>query len=182
MCNPALMISRQSTAGNDAVDMVMGQQVGSPRMQDGEESDLCAEAFGIGGDFEQGLGTGLEEQIEQWPARSQCQRVQFVGEGEDDMEVVGVQEIALLNLEPSPASLRLTLRTASRSAGVVGDGCFVRAVLTLILMSAKGSSAATLHGPICLQLLIAENGLEALRETVCPCDGRCRPLRWPAAS
>ena len=38
------------------------------------------------------------------------------------------------------------------------------AVLTLILMSAKGSSAATLHGPVCLQLLIAENGLEALQK------------------
>ncbi len=46
----------------------MGQQVGTPCVQDGEESDLGAEAFGIGGDFEQGLGTGLEQQVEQWPA------------------------------------------------------------------------------------------------------------------
>ena len=53
--DPALMIGRQSAAGNDAVDMVMGQQVRTPRVQDGEESDLRAESFGIGGDFEQGL-------------------------------------------------------------------------------------------------------------------------------
>ena len=66
--DPALMIGRQSAAGNDAVDMVMGQQVRSPGVQDGEESDLCAEALGIGGDFEQGLGAGIEQQIEQWPA------------------------------------------------------------------------------------------------------------------
>ena len=96
-----LVIGRQSAAGNDAVDMVMGQQVRSPCVQDGEESDLCAQAPGIGGDFEQGLGTGIEQQIKHWPARSQCQRVQFVGQGEDDMEVVGVQQIALLDLEPS---------------------------------------------------------------------------------
>jgi len=31
-------------------------------------------------------------------------------------------------------------------------------------MPAKGSSAATLHGSISLQLLIAENGLEALEK------------------
>ena len=62
--DPALVIGRQSAAGNDAVDMIMGQQVRSPGVQDGEEPDLCAEAFGIGGDFEQGLGTGLEQQVE----------------------------------------------------------------------------------------------------------------------
>jgi hypothetical protein len=31
-------------------------------------------------------------------------------------------------------------------------------------MPAKGSSAATLHGPVCLQLLIVENSLEALEK------------------
>src|ERR1700733_5709615 len=31
-------------------------------------------------------------------------------------------------------------------------------------MPAKDSSAATLHGPICLQLLIVENSLEALQK------------------
>jgi len=46
----------------------MGHQVGSPCVQDRKESDLCAEPFGIGGDFEQGLGAGIEQQFEQWPA------------------------------------------------------------------------------------------------------------------
>ena len=94
----------------------MRQKVRTPRVQDGEESDLCTQTLGIGGDFEQGLGAGLEQQIEHWPSRRQCQGVQFVGEGEDDVKVVGVHEIALLDLEPSLASLRLALRTASRSA------------------------------------------------------------------
>jgi hypothetical protein len=31
-------------------------------------------------------------------------------------------------------------------------------------MPAKGSSAATLHGPVCLELLIVENSLEALEK------------------
>jgi len=66
--NPALVIGRQSAAGNDCVNMIMGQQVRSPGVQDGEEPDLSAEALGISGDFEQGLGTGIEQQVKQWPA------------------------------------------------------------------------------------------------------------------
>ena len=107
------MIGRQSAAGDDAVDMVMGQQVLTPGMQDGEEADLSAEPFRIGSHFEQGLGAGLEQQVEKWPGRSQRQRVQFVGQGEDNVEVVGVEQIALLCLEPSPAGLRLALGAAA---------------------------------------------------------------------
>ena len=114
--DPALMIGRQSAAGNDAVDMVVGQQVRSPGVQDGQESDLCAEAPGIGSDFEQGLGDSFEEQIENRPARSQSQRVQFVRQGEDDMEVVGVEQIALLRLKPSLAGLCLAFWTTAGSA------------------------------------------------------------------
>ena len=114
----------------------MAEQVLTPGMQDGEESDLGAEPFGIGGHLEQGPGAGLEQQVEV-PGSSERQRVQFVGQGEDDMEVVGVEQVPLLGFEPSPAGLRLALGAASRAARVVGDGCFVLAVDTLVLMSAE---------------------------------------------
>ena len=39
-----------------------------------------------------------------------------MGEGEDNMEVVGVQQIALLDLEPSHAGLCLAFWTTARSA------------------------------------------------------------------
>ena len=58
------MIGGQSAAGDHAMDVVMAQQVLTPGMQDGEKSDLSTEPFRIGGHFEQGLGTGLEQQIE----------------------------------------------------------------------------------------------------------------------
>lgn len=38
--DPSLMIGRQSAAGDDAVDMVVRQQVGTPGVQDGEEAEL----------------------------------------------------------------------------------------------------------------------------------------------
>ena len=82
-------------------------------MQDGEESDLCAQPFGVGGYLQQGQGTGLEQQVQEWPGCGERQRVQFVGQGEDDVEVVGVEQVALLSLEPSAAGLGLALRAAS---------------------------------------------------------------------
>ncbi len=47
--------------------MRVSQQVRAPGVQDGEEPDLGAQAFGIGGHFEQGLGTGIEQQVEHGP-------------------------------------------------------------------------------------------------------------------
>src|ERR1017187_1493274 len=144
--------------------MVMAEQIGTPRVQDGEEPNLGAEPFGVGGHLEQGLGTGLEQQVEERSGCGESQRVQIVGNGEDDVEIVGVEQIALLRFEPSPASLRLAFWTAPRSAGVVGEGCFVLAVDTLVFMSAQSRGATTRHSSVCLQLLIAEIGRASCRE------------------
>ena len=98
------------------MDMVMGQQVGTPGVQDGEESDLGAEPLRICSHLEQSPGAGLEQQIEESPGSRERQRVQFVGHGKDDMKIVGVEQVALLSLDPTPAGLRLALRATSRTA------------------------------------------------------------------
>ena len=85
-----------------------------------------------------------------------------MGQGEDNVEVVGVEEIALLDLKPPLASLRLHFEQQRDRHELVREGCFVR-TLTRIPMPAKGSSAATFDGPISLQPLIAENGLKRWR-------------------
>ena len=59
--NPVLMVWRQSAGGNDAVNVIVAEQVLTPGMEDGEESDLGAEVFWIGSHFQQGLGTGREQ-------------------------------------------------------------------------------------------------------------------------
>jgi hypothetical protein len=138
------------------MDMVVNQQVRTPGVQDGEQPDLRTETIGVAGHLEQRLGAGIEEQIEEGSGRSHPQRVQFVGQREDDMKVVRVDQIALLKLEPSPACMRLAFRTAPRSAGVVRHGGFVRTALTLIPVPAESSRPATLHCPVCLQMLITE--------------------------
>ncbi|HJY87587.1 MAG TPA: hypothetical protein VKE24_12185 [Candidatus Acidoferrales bacterium] len=55
---------RGETAGrNQTVDMRMEQQVLTPTVEHGKETDLCAEMFGVGRDLEQSLGSGVEQQV-----------------------------------------------------------------------------------------------------------------------
>jgi hypothetical protein len=91
----------KSAGGNDAVDVIVAEQVLAPCVQDGEESDLGSEPLRIGGRLEQGLGTGREQQVEETSRSGECQRVQIVGNCEDEVEVVGVEQVALLCFEPS---------------------------------------------------------------------------------
>jgi hypothetical protein len=50
--DPALVVGGEFATGDDTVDMGMKQDVGTLAVQDGEESDLGAEAFGIGCDLQ----------------------------------------------------------------------------------------------------------------------------------
>src|ERR1017187_621754 len=111
--DPSLMVCRKAAAGDDAMDMVMGQKVRAPCVEDGEKSDLGAEPRWIGGYLKQSLGAGFEQQIEEVPRSREVQRVQFVGQGKHDVEVVGVEQVALLGFEPSPPGVCLALGTAS---------------------------------------------------------------------
>jgi hypothetical protein len=56
-------------------------------MQHGDKTDLCAEAFGIEGDFLQGFGNSLKKQIVGDLSVGQKQRMQGLGHGEDHVEV-----------------------------------------------------------------------------------------------
>ena len=55
--DPALMIERQSTGGNDTVDMGMVIQSLRPGMEHAKEANLRTEVFGIAGNFDQGFRT-----------------------------------------------------------------------------------------------------------------------------
>ena len=50
--DPALVVGGESSGGDDTVDMRVEQEVGTPAVQDGEETDLGAEAFWIGCDLQ----------------------------------------------------------------------------------------------------------------------------------
>ena len=64
--NPARAAGCESARRNDAMDVRMKQQVLSPCMQHAEEADLGAKMLRIGGDFDEGLGHGAEQQVVQF--------------------------------------------------------------------------------------------------------------------
>jgi hypothetical protein len=96
----------------------MQKQVLSPRVKDGDDTDLGSEVFGIGCDFQQGLCAGSEQQIVKQTRVFQGQHIEFVSE--HDMETSGVEEFAYR--QPTLAGLRLTLKAVPISTRVVGDG------------------------------------------------------------
>ena len=52
----------------DTVDVGMQEQVLSPGVERADNAYLCSQVFGIGGDFEQSLSAGAEQQVvkESW--------------------------------------------------------------------------------------------------------------------
>ena len=58
------MVQRESTTRYDTVDVRVALQRLSPCMQNAEETDLATEASGIGCDFQQRCGTGVEQEAQ----------------------------------------------------------------------------------------------------------------------
>jgi len=85
-------------------------------------------------------------------------------DGEHDMEVAGREQVPLLGLDPSLASLRLALRAAARAARVIGDTGLITAAVTHVDVSAEGGGTAAHYSSICLQLLVAQTGLVAFQK------------------
>jgi len=96
-------------------------------MEHGEETDFGAEMAGIAGDFEQGLGTGAEQQVIEDLLVLQGQRGEATRKGEDDMDIRGGQELATARLQPLVAGVGLALGTVSVAArnGVLSITCLM---------------------------------------------------------
>ena len=69
------------------MDMGMEQQVLTPRMKHYEETDLCAEVPRVGGDLQQCLRNGAEQQAIKEVSILKGQPSEPFGDGEDDMAV-----------------------------------------------------------------------------------------------
>ncbi len=64
---PAGVVERESAGRHDAMDMGMVLELLIPGMEHTEETDMGAQMFRITGNFEQGFGTGTEQQTVEEP-------------------------------------------------------------------------------------------------------------------
>jgi hypothetical protein len=114
-----------------------------PGVKDSQKADLAVQM----GPSEVGqcFGNGFEEDGEQDFLVGENQRIQFVGECENKVEVPGRQKVGLLALEPLFSGVRSTLGAMPVTARVVG-GTLKATAVTPLQMSAESFSAANLNG------------------------------------
>src|SRR5437867_4384491 len=159
------MIRREPTRGNDTVNVGVQKQVLSSGVQDADHTNLSSQVFRIGCDFQQGLRAGGEQQIVKQTRVFQGQHIEFVGDGEYDMEIAGSQEFAFPCCQPALACLCLTLGAVTISARVVRDRP-IAAAQASIAMSAEGSGATALNGTKGFELLKAEARSIPIQEAI----------------
>src|SRR3974377_1964329 len=144
--NPAGVIGRETAGRHDTVHMGMSGELLTPRMQDTEEADLCAEVSGIASDFEEGFGTGAEQEIVEDFLVLQHHRSQATRQGEDHMEIARGEKLLLTRRNPAVPSGGLTLRAMAIATAVIRDGDTMSAAHALIEMTAECGRTTTPNG------------------------------------
>lgn len=119
--NPALMVSRESPGGNQAVYVRMQEQVLAPRMQNADETDVRSQLLGVRGHFQHGGRARAKEQIVDDSSVAPAEAVEFVWKREDYMKVRDVEEFLFTRIQPPLAGLRLALWTMPIATGVIRD-------------------------------------------------------------
>jgi hypothetical protein len=85
--DPAGVVGGKTSGRNQTMEMRMEQQVLTPTVQHGQEPDVCAEMLGVGGDLEQGLGSGVEQQVVEDLLIDQGQLREMMRHSEDDVDI-----------------------------------------------------------------------------------------------
>jgi hypothetical protein len=101
--------------------------------------------LGIGGDGEQRLGRGAEQQVVDYRLVLVGDWGDLGGQRENYVEVADRQQIGLPVSKPVPCRRALALGAMAAAAGVVGDPA-VAAILAALDMAAEGGRAALLDG------------------------------------
>ncbi len=124
-------------------------------MQDHGQADACAQMLGIGGDGEQGLTGGLEQDVIDHGLVVIGDIADGSRQGEHDMVVLDGQQIGLAGLEPALGGTALAFWTVPVTTGVVSDLGLVT-VVAAQHMSAQRGAAAAFNGRHDLELTQAQ--------------------------
>jgi hypothetical protein len=141
--NPALMVERQSTRGNDAVHVRMMFHPLSPGVEHTEEADLGTQVFRVAGNLDQRFSAETQQQWVDEFLVLQCELCQKPRHRENDVSVGDRKKLFLSPLDPTPASVGLTFWAMPITTGVIG-GDSIPATWTLIEMAAESSGPAAL--------------------------------------
>jgi hypothetical protein len=90
-------------------------------VQDHGHADACAQMLWVGGDGEQGLTGGLEQDIIDHGLVVICDITDGGRQGKDDVAILDGQQIGLTGLEPALGGTALALWAVPVTTGVVGN-------------------------------------------------------------
>ena len=133
----------------------MGEQVLAPGVENAEDADLRAQVLGVGGDFQQGGGAGGEQEMVKLAGVVLRQQVEFVGDGEDHVKVMGGQQFLFPRSEPAFARLGLALGAVPIATRIIRDG-LKSALGAGIEVASERGGAAVQQGAEGLELLEIE--------------------------
>src|SRR3954453_13213455 len=121
----------------------MVQQVLSPGMEHREEADLSAQMPGVGRDRAQGLGRRAEQDAVDDLLVLVSDGGDFLRYREDDVEVLGVEDLGAAILQPFGTGQRLAFRAVPVPAAVVRDA-LMPALIALVDVATQRRRAAAL--------------------------------------
>lgn len=134
------------------MQMRMVDEILAPGVENGKETDLSAKMFGIGGNGLEGFSRGAKKNAVNSPFVLQGDIGNLLRHGEDDMEILGVEQFRFAILKPLGAGQRLAFRAVTVRTGVVPNA-LLSAAITHFDMTAQNGGAARLdgfhHTPLC---------------------------------
>ncbi|MBK6426796.1 MAG: hypothetical protein IPF82_11555 [Blastocatellia bacterium] len=117
----------------------------SPGVQDGEQADACAEAFGIRGDRDEGLGGGGKEDAVDDALVLEGEVGDLFRESEDDVEVMSGEQVGRAGLDPPDALERLAPGAVAVGAAVVGVATVAAGIAGFDVTAEGGRPAVSDH-------------------------------------
>ncbi len=96
--------------------MRMVRERRAPGVEHGGEADACSEMLRVGGDGDEGLGGGPEQEVIDGGLVVERDRADRRRQGEDDVVIGNRQQLRLAVFEPLPRGGRLTLRAVAVAA------------------------------------------------------------------
>jgi hypothetical protein len=118
---PLRAIGGQAPSGHHTVDVDMLGQRLAPSMKHGGDAKFSPQVVGITSELLQGLSGSLEQQVVERPLVDPKERIEGMGQSEDEVEVGHWQQQSLLGRQPLGPSTPLALRTVAIAAGVIAD-------------------------------------------------------------
>ena len=132
--------------------MGMKEQILPPGMQYGEKADLGPQTFGIGSDGGQGLGRGSEQNAVDEIFVLVSNGGDLFGEREDDMKIVGRENLRFPFFDPFGTRQRLALGAMAVAAAIVSR-TLVSTAVAAFEMTTEGCRPAHLDrghdAPLC---------------------------------